>query len=144
VQDSKGEVQILIAAWCFVDSDDMNLLTAEISASSPPDLAFDLSGDRNVDRADLEKWLSDAATLDGFAQPYLSGDSNLDGSVAARDLNNLALNWQESIAAAPSTAASGPVYRFLGVPRDRKVASGPSFLAVRRSEKQCLLSMPTR
>ena len=47
---------------------------------------------------DLESWLSSAAEHNGFSEAYLAGDSNLDGSVNSIDLNNLALNWRQSVA----------------------------------------------
>ena len=61
--------------------------------------SFDLTGEGTVDEADLTRWLSEAAARNGVSQEeYLAGDSNLDGSVDATDLNNLALNWQQEIA----------------------------------------------
>jgi hypothetical protein len=80
-----------------VDSDDVDALVVEIVAGTN-DLAFDLSVDGAVDSTDLSQWLSEAATINGFTAPYLSGDSNLDGSVDAVDLNNLALNWRQEVA----------------------------------------------
>ncbi len=76
---------------------DTDLLTAEIAAGRQ-NLEFDLSGDSLVDQSDLETWLSDAAEHNRFRDPYLSGDANLDGSVDAGDLNNLALNWRQDVA----------------------------------------------
>ena len=77
---------------------DINLLTAQIAGDSPDDLAFDLSNDGVVDIMDRDKWLSDAATNNKFGEPYLVGDSNLDGTVDATDLNTLALNWRQDVA----------------------------------------------
>ncbi len=59
--------------------------------------AFDINGDGALDPDDVAQWLSDAAAHNGFDQDYLAGDSNLDGSVNATDLNNLALNWQQNV-----------------------------------------------
>ena len=38
---------------------------------------LDLTSDGIVDDADLSVWLTDAATANGFAAPYLLGDANL-------------------------------------------------------------------
>jgi hypothetical protein len=78
-----------------VNGDDVDALVAEIVAGTD-DLAFDLSGDGAVNNVDLSQWLSDAATENGFAAPYLRGDANLDGNVNASDLNSLGQNWQGS------------------------------------------------
>jgi sugar lactone lactonase YvrE len=77
-----------------VDVLDIDLLVGEIVAGTN-DALFDLSGEGNVDDIDLTQWLSDAAVHNGFTEAYLHGDSNLDGSVDATDLNNLALNWRK-------------------------------------------------
>jgi hypothetical protein len=74
---------------------DIDMLTAEIFAGTN-DPAIDVTGDGMVDAVDLTKWMADAALHNGFAQTYLSGDSNLDGSVDAKDLNSLALHWQQA------------------------------------------------
>ena len=46
---------------------------------------FDLNRDQRVDVADLESWLAESAAYNGFAGPYLRGDSNLDGVVGFGD-----------------------------------------------------------
>ena len=69
------------------------LVTAIETAADDP--AFDLNGDGLMDTDDISGWLADAAQENGFAEPYLSGDVNLDGTVNAADLNVLALNWQQ-------------------------------------------------
>jgi hypothetical protein len=79
------------------DVNDVDALVGEIVAGTN-DATFDVSGDGNVDDADLMSWLSDAATTNGFGQPYLLGDSNLDGTVNANDLNNLGISWQQNVA----------------------------------------------
>ncbi len=79
-----------------VDSDDVDALVGEIVAGTH-DLLFDLSDDGLVDDADLSQWLGQAATINGFTAPYLPGDSNLDGSVNALDLNNLALSCARTL-----------------------------------------------
>ena len=55
--------------------------------------SFDLNADGVIDNSDVEQWLADAAFSSGFSAPFLQGDTNLDGTVSAVDLNNLALNW---------------------------------------------------
>jgi hypothetical protein len=77
-----------------LDVMDLDLLVGGIVAGGD-DATFDLTGDGTVDDADLTTWLSEAAAENGFSEAYLPGDSNLDGSVDATDLNNLALNWQK-------------------------------------------------
>jgi len=68
------------------DIDDINALTAsaDLAAGLPAALAgpqFDLTGDETVNGSDLDKWLTDAATINGFGSAYLKGDTNLDGDV---------------------------------------------------------------
>ena len=66
----------------------------EIIATMTNDPDFDLTLDGTVDLADLSLWLADAATVNGYATPYRTGDANLDGTVNAADLNSLGVNWQ--------------------------------------------------
>ena len=42
---------------------------------------------------DRDQWLSDAG-IENNGEPYVLGDTNLNGVVDAGDLNNLALSWQ--------------------------------------------------
>ena len=65
----------------------------------PGDTRFDLNLDRIVDVQDLDQWMADAATMNGFSAPYLKGDADLNGVVDAGDLNSLALNWRQNVAA---------------------------------------------
>jgi hypothetical protein len=81
-----------------VDVLDLDLLVAELFIARIPPLFFDISHDGLVDKQDVTKWLSDAANHNGFSEAYLSGDSNLDGSVDPADVNNLALSWQQDVA----------------------------------------------
>ena len=74
---------------------DLDFLISEIAGGSM-DSALDLNGDNQVDTDDIGEWLAIGAEANGFAEPYLFGDSNLDGKVDAQDLNNMALNWQQS------------------------------------------------
>jgi hypothetical protein len=77
---------------------DIDLLGQEIIAGTNNSV-FDLTGDKLVDLADQDRWRADAATENGFAEPYLNGDANLDGSVLVGDLNAVGTNWQSSPAA---------------------------------------------
>ncbi len=77
------------------DVADIDLLGKEIIAgTNNPD--FDLTGNEIVDLADQDRWRADAAAKNGFAEPYLNGDANLDGSVLVGDLNAVGTNWQSS------------------------------------------------
>jgi len=78
------------------DTTDIDLLGKEIIAGTNSS-DFDITGDSAVNQDDLNQWLSDAATENGFGVPYLGGDANLDGTVDAQDLNSLALNWQQNV-----------------------------------------------
>jgi hypothetical protein len=49
-----------------------------------------------LDSGDVEAWLDDGASHNGFGAPYLRGDSNLDGTVNSTDLNALGLHWQQT------------------------------------------------
>jgi hypothetical protein len=64
----------------------------------PDDSAFDINGDTLIDSQDVNQWLADAASENGYASSYLLGDANLDGTVNATDLNALAVNWQSDSA----------------------------------------------
>ena len=54
----------------------------------------DLTGDGTVNNADRDIWLALAGEENEFAGPLLTGDSDLNGTVDATDLNALALHWQ--------------------------------------------------
>ena len=64
---------------------DIDALVADIVGPGTPE-TFDLTGDGNVDTADLEEWLiqGGAANLPS-GNPYLQGDANLDGIVDGLD-----------------------------------------------------------
>ena len=69
-----------------VDVADVNALTAVGNLVvgvpvSQTDAKFDLTVDGIVDSTDLDKWLADAATINGYDSPYLKGDTNLNGEV---------------------------------------------------------------
>ena len=74
---------------------DIDILNSNIAAGSD-EASFDINGDGLVDLGDQATWLSQAATENGFDQPYLAGDTNLDGVVNANDLNEIGLNWQQA------------------------------------------------
>ncbi|MEM8681236.1 MAG: hypothetical protein AAGF97_17960 [Planctomycetota bacterium] len=76
------------------DLEDLNLLLAAGPVSigvpvSGPHAAFDLTGDGQLDNADVNAWLAIAASENGFSAPYLRGDANLDGVVNGADF----LQW---------------------------------------------------
>ena len=50
---------------------------------------FDLNADNRVDTADLDFWLANAAEQNGFAEPYLRGDTNLNDHVGFGDFTVL-------------------------------------------------------
>lgn len=54
---------------------------------------FDLTGDGMIDGADLDFWLADAAEQNGFSEPYLKGDTNLNDHVGFGDFNTLSANF---------------------------------------------------
>ncbi len=58
---------------------------------------YDVDGDKIITDDDIPSWLSLAADNDGRTGVYVTGDTNLDGTVDATDLNALALNWQQDV-----------------------------------------------
>lgn len=74
---------------------DVDALT-KIVVDGTNESTFDLNGDSVVDLGDVNEWLSIAATENGFAEPYLLGDADLDGTIGASDLNRVALNWRSA------------------------------------------------
>ena len=74
------------------DVDDIDLLMTEVAAGTN-DANFDLNNDNVVDDGDRDAWLGQAGAENGLAGPYLVGDSDLNRTVDAGDLNNLALVW---------------------------------------------------
>jgi hypothetical protein len=75
--------------------DDVNALMNEV-ASGNNTANFDLTADGLVDDNDRDAWLASAGPLDGLAGAFLLGDSNLDGTVNALDLNVLGISWQST------------------------------------------------
>ncbi len=49
---------------------------------------FDLNSDGTIDLIDRDQWLTEAATVNGWASPYKLGDANLDGFVDVSDFNS--------------------------------------------------------
>ena len=99
--DMIAGVPTVVGVPCDFDGDDLcNALDIDalgkeiIAGTNNPD--FDVTKDGLVNLADQDQWRSDAAAENGFAEPYLNGDANLDGSVGAPDLNAVALNWNTS------------------------------------------------
>ena len=74
---------------------DIDLLVGEIANDAPYSGLFDLDTNEAVNDADMDRWLLLAAEENGLPNPYVRGDSNLDGAVDAADLNELALNWRQ-------------------------------------------------
>lgn len=103
--DIQDEGQIILHELtnlrCDFDADgecgvqDIDELSVAIEAGADNGV-FDINGNGTVGVDDLIAWRELAASENGFAQPYLDGDANLDGNVDGQDLNVLALNWQQS------------------------------------------------
>ena len=69
-----------------VDIVDLDALVGNI-AMLANDREFDITDDGYVNNQDLMDWLDKAAAHNGFSQPYLVGDANLDGVVDVGDLS---------------------------------------------------------
>ncbi len=66
---------------------DINMLTA-VTAAMSNDLNFDLNGDNLVNDADITAWLAEGGAMNPVqtgGNPFLRGDSNLDGEVDGQD-----------------------------------------------------------
>ena len=73
------------------------MLTVEVierRGQSPSAPEFDISADGVMDLKDRDEWLLLAAIENGFAESFLLGDGDLNGSVDAADLMMVGLNWQ--------------------------------------------------
>ena len=79
------------------DVADMDMLGAEVIAGTN-DMAFDLTGDGMVDLADRDAFLAEAATENGFSEPYQLGDADLDGVTDGQDF----IAWNANKFSAPS------------------------------------------
>jgi hypothetical protein len=69
---------------------DLNLMLVEGNllagiSVSPANAQFDLTGDGEINTADLDLWLELAALDNGLTLPYLRGDADLDGVVDGQD-----------------------------------------------------------
>lgn len=76
-----------------IDGVDIDALMNEVAAGTN-NTSFDLNSDGVVDDGDRDAWLAIAGPANGFTGPLLIGDSNLDGTIDAADLNAIALRWQ--------------------------------------------------
>ena len=86
---------------CNVSDIDLMFGVGDLSVgvSVPPaNPVFDLDTSGVIDTGDVDQWLSAAAAQNGFSDPYLSGDADLNGVVDAADLNAMALNWRQDVA----------------------------------------------
>jgi hypothetical protein len=72
------------------------LMAAIVEGENPPE--FDLTADQIVDQADLGVWLA-LAGLENLPshQAYLPGDADLNGKIAASDLNVVGQNWLQEV-----------------------------------------------
>ena len=79
------------------DVTDIDLLTVEVvgrRGQEPSSPEFDVLADGTMDIGDRDEWLSAAAIANGYREPFLVGDGDLNGSVDAADLMMIGLNWQ--------------------------------------------------
>lgn len=60
-------------------------LTTEIPVTPGENSRFDMNADQVINSLDLVAWLADAAQQNGFAAPYLQGDTNLNDHVGFGD-----------------------------------------------------------
>ena len=72
---------------------DIDMITMELAANGN-NLQFDIDNSGAVDVGDIDEWRSVAATENGWAEPYLAGDANLDGAINSADLNKVGISWQ--------------------------------------------------
>ena len=76
----------------MINGADIDMLTLDIASMTNDVASFDLNGDGSVTYADVIQWLDDAgeANLPSM-NPYLVGDSNLDGRVDGQDF----VDWND-------------------------------------------------
>ncbi len=75
-----------------LDASDINALTTVLADSGGSPI-FDLTGDGQVNREDLDRWLQLGGAMNlASGAAYLPGDANLDGSVDVADFNR----WNQS------------------------------------------------
>ena len=58
---------------------------------------FDLNGDLTIDGRDIDAWLAMAAEHNGFAEPYLRGDTNLNDHVGFGDFTSLSRGFGNGV-----------------------------------------------
>ena len=78
------------------DVSDIDMLTVEVveqRGQAPSFAEFDVSMDGVMDLKDRDEWLTLAAFANGFDEPYLLGDGNLDGNADVTDLMMVGINW---------------------------------------------------
>ncbi len=76
--------------WTCLDVDDLVAEIVSVKGGGTPDLAFDMTGDGNVNDDDLADWLVVGGAnnpSDTGGNAFLVGDANLDGSVDVSDFN---------------------------------------------------------
>ncbi len=79
------------------NTDDLDALYTVMGSSVPPtNSLFDLNMDNVINTADLDEWLSLAATANGYSSAYLRGDTELDRDIDLSDYNTLATNFDPS------------------------------------------------
>ena len=81
---------------CGVGDLDAMTAAADLSVGASVTLAgamFDLTGDSVVDRADVERWLANAAIENGLSSPYPMGDADLNGVVQFDDFLSVSANF---------------------------------------------------
>ena len=82
---------------------DINELYDVFDTAIPPtNEIFDLHLDNSVNEADLEQWLTNSATFNGFASPYLRGDTELDRDVDITDFDALSIAFDPSGLSGPN------------------------------------------
>ena len=94
---STGDCDVVPALACDFNGDtvcdvaDVDLMTeqGDLVAGIPVGEGnpFDLNDDETVDNTDIDQWLSEAATENGYASPYLRGDTDDVGAGTVRDVD---------------------------------------------------------
>ncbi len=73
------------------ECNDVDMLVSaivDVKNGGTPDLSFDMTGDNNVDNADLDDWRAEAGDVGGLTSngnPIQVGDATLDGTVDGQD-----------------------------------------------------------
>ena len=82
--DFSGDTQLDVA--------DLDMLTQQIASGNITD-TYDIDKNGKLDLGDLDYWLDQAARVNGFAEPFRYGDTDLNGVVGSHDLNVVGSNW---------------------------------------------------